>query len=87
MQYRITTPGSMPCVVYMSYPPLPLMFTPLPLRVYAPTPPLLSQDNDGYPQLDVDDVLKIDEELRRQRLRDLLQTAKEPVEASIWGSV
>ena len=84
MQYRITDPGRMPCVVYMSYPPLPLMFTPLPLHVY---PPLLSQDNDGYPQLDVDDVLKIDEELRRQRLRDLLQTAKEPVEASIWGSV
>ena len=43
-------------------------------RIYA------VEDNDEYPQLDVDDVLKTDEELRRQRLRDLLQTAKEPVE-------
>ena len=70
-------------------PPPPFLSLPLLSLPFLPhiSHSLLTQDNAEYPQLDVDDVLKIDEELRRQRLRDLLQTAKEPVEASTWGSV
>jgi hypothetical protein len=35
---------------------------------------------DKYPQLDVDDVLKIDEDLRRQKLVDFLKGAEESTE-------
>ena len=78
-----TIPHSSP--PFPSHPPIPSS-PPLPPPLPITHPSLtLTQDNDEYPQLDVDDVLKIDEELRRQRLRDLLQTAKEPVEARTWG--
>ena len=38
------------------------------------------EDGGGYPELDVDDVLKITEDLRKRKLVDFLVGAKEPID-------